>query len=47
MHQLYTRDAPLNPNFVGSGWSYTDEAGHYEFIAIKPGNYSFRPSENR
>jgi protocatechuate 3,4-dioxygenase beta subunit len=31
--------APLDENFLGSGRVLTDDAGHYEFITVKPGAY--------
>lgn len=36
---LDTRDAPLDPNFLGNGRTATDEAGRYVFFTIKPGAY--------
>jgi protocatechuate 3,4-dioxygenase, beta subunit len=32
-------DAPLDPNFTGFGRTFTDDAGAYRFITIKPGSY--------
>lgn len=46
VHKLDSWDAPLDPNFVGSGWTHTDENGNYEFITIMPGNYCWKPEEN-
>lgn len=36
---LDTRDAPLDPNFVGNGRTRTDGEGRYAFFTIKPGAY--------
>jgi protocatechuate 3,4-dioxygenase beta subunit len=32
-------EAPLDPNFVGIGRTFTDEDGGYRFVTIKPGAY--------
>lgn len=47
IHKLDSWDAPLDPNFVGCGWTHTDENGVYEFTTIKPGNYSWKPDINQ
>ena len=39
-------DAPLDPNFTGSGRAFTDVAGHYRFNTIKPGAYPWRNHAN-
>ncbi|RZW03389.1 MAG: protocatechuate 3,4-dioxygenase subunit beta [Rhodobacteraceae bacterium] len=31
--------APLDPNFGGCGRALTDEAGHFDFMTIRPGAY--------
>jgi protocatechuate 3,4-dioxygenase beta subunit len=36
---LDTRDAPLDPDFVGNGRTRTDDDGRYAFFTIKPGAY--------
>jgi protocatechuate 3,4-dioxygenase beta subunit len=36
---LDTRDAPLDPDFVGNGRTRTDAEGRYAFFTIKPGAY--------
>lgn len=36
---LDTRDAPLDPNFLGNGRTRTDAEGRYAFFTIKPGAY--------
>lgn len=38
-HVKDTYFAPLDPNFGGCGRTLTDEAGHYEFMTIRPGAY--------
>jgi protocatechuate 3,4-dioxygenase beta subunit len=38
-HQRDQHDAPLDPNFVGTGKMMTDDEGRYRFITIKPGPY--------
>jgi protocatechuate 3,4-dioxygenase beta subunit len=38
-HEGDRHDAPLDPNFAGSGRTVTDEAGRYRFITIMPGHY--------
>lgn len=39
IHRVDTHDAPLDPNFLGSGRCLTDENGCYRFYTIKPGAY--------
>jgi protocatechuate 3,4-dioxygenase beta subunit len=38
--------APLDPNFLGTGRTLTDENGFYRFTTIKPGAYPWRNHEN-
>lgn len=38
-HPIDRRDAPLDPDFVGSGRVLTDAAGRYGVFTIKPGAY--------
>lgn len=38
-HQRDKHDAPLDPNFFGSGKMLTDGDGRYRFVTIKPGPY--------
>ena len=35
-------DAPLDPNFVGAGRTFTDDEGRYRFVTIKPGAYPWQ-----
>jgi protocatechuate 3,4-dioxygenase beta subunit len=39
-------DAPLDPNFHGGGRVFSDEAGRYRFISIKPGAYPWPNHHN-
>jgi len=41
-HKVDTWDAPLDPNFTGSGKALTDEHGSYCFKTIKPGPYPWK-----
>ncbi|MEO0503384.1 MAG: protocatechuate 3,4-dioxygenase subunit beta [Pseudomonadota bacterium] len=38
-HVKDTYFAPLDPHFGGCGRTLTDDAGHFEFMTIKPGAY--------
>ncbi len=38
-HVVDNHDAPLDPNFTGTGRAMTDAEGNYKFITIKPGAY--------
>ena len=39
IHKTDQHDAPLDPNFRGSGRCVTDAQGRYKFYSIKPGAY--------
>jgi protocatechuate 3,4-dioxygenase beta subunit len=39
-------DAPLDPNFHGNGRVFTDAAGRYRFMTIKPGAYPWPNHHN-
>ncbi|WP_339779079.1 protocatechuate 3,4-dioxygenase subunit beta [uncultured Thalassospira sp.] len=39
VHKIDQHNAPLDPNFRGSGRCMSDENGHYVFYTIKPGAY--------
>lgn len=39
IHKAEIHDAPLDPNFLGSGRLLTDNEGNYSFYTIKPGAY--------
>lgn len=45
-HKNDQHDAPLDPNFTGTGRTMTDEQGHYRFITIRPGAYPWRNHPN-
>lgn len=45
-HEGDTHDAPLDPNFHGSGRVFTDDQGRYRFVTIKPGAYPWRNHHN-
>ncbi len=38
-HKRDTHDAPLDPNFTGTGRTMTDAHGNYRFLTIRPGAY--------
>ncbi|MFD2261427.1 protocatechuate 3,4-dioxygenase subunit beta [Lacibacterium aquatile] len=46
IHARDQHDAPLDPNFTGSGRVVTDENGNYSFTSIKPGAYPWRNHAN-
>lgn len=39
VHKIDQHDAPLDPNFLGTGRCLTDGEGNYKFYTIKPGAY--------
>lgn len=39
VHKVDQHDAPLDPNFLGTGRCMTDSRGNYKFYTIKPGAY--------
>lgn len=39
VHKVDQHDAPLDPNFLGTGRCLTDQHGNYVFYTIKPGAY--------
>ncbi|QDK77208.1 protocatechuate 3,4-dioxygenase subunit beta [Spirosoma sp. KCTC 42546] len=39
VHKVDQHDAPLDPNFLGTGRVLTDAEGNYRFYTIKPGAY--------
>lgn len=42
MHKIDQHDAPLDPNFYGTGRMLTDKDGVYRFTTIRPGAYPWR-----
>ena len=45
-HKNDNHDAPLDPNFSGTGRMMTDANGNYRFVSIKPGAYPWRNHPN-
>lgn len=45
-HRQDTHEAPLDPNFVGTGRALTDREGRYRFTTIRPGAYPWRNHQN-
>ena len=45
-HRNDNHDAPLDPNFSGTGRVLTDKDGRYRFVTIKPGAYPWRNHPN-
>jgi protocatechuate 3,4-dioxygenase beta subunit len=45
-HEADQHDAPLDPNFTGSGRMLTDAEGRYRFVTIRPGAYPWGNHEN-
>jgi protocatechuate 3,4-dioxygenase beta subunit len=45
-HPGDSHDAPLDPNFHGSGRVFTDGEGRYSFITIRPGAYPWPNHKN-
>lgn len=45
-HIQDTHDAPLDPNFLGTGRTLTDGDGQYRFVTIRPGAYPWRNHSN-
>ena len=46
IHKVDQHDAPLDPNFRGSGRCVTDDEGRYKFMTIKPGAYPWGNHHN-
>ena len=45
-HGVDNHDAPLDPNFSGTGRAITDTDGRYQFVTIMPGRYPFQNHYN-
>lgn len=45
-HKRDQHDAPLDPNFTGTGRTLTDAQGNYRFVTIRPGAYPWRNHPN-
>ncbi len=46
LHKWDQHDAPLDPNFLGVGQTFTDEHGRYRFVTIRPGAYPWKNHPN-
>ena len=46
LHEVDQHNAPLDPNFTGTGQTLTDENGLYRFVTIRPGAYPWRNHDN-
>lgn len=46
VHKVDRHDAPLDPNFLGTGRCMTDARGNYKFYTIKPGAYPWGNHHN-
>ena len=46
LHTIDQHDAPIDPNFTGSGRMLTDDEGRYLVVTIKPGAYPWRNHHN-
>jgi protocatechuate 3,4-dioxygenase beta subunit len=46
LHAVDRHDAPLDPNFKGSGHAVTDAEGRYGFVTIRPGAYPWANHPN-
>jgi len=45
-HENDQHNAPLDPNFAGTGRCMTNDKGEYRFLTIKPGAYPWRNHPN-
>jgi protocatechuate 3,4-dioxygenase beta subunit len=45
-HAVDDHDAPIDPNFTGTGRVLTDAEGRYRFVTVKPGAYPWRNHYN-
>lgn len=46
LHERDQHNAPLDPNFTGSGQVLTDAEGSYSIVTIRPGEYPWRNHYN-
>lgn len=46
LHKRDQHNAPLDPNFTGSGHTLTDAEGRYRFVTIRPGAYPWGNHHN-
>jgi protocatechuate 3,4-dioxygenase beta subunit len=45
-HRVDRHEAPLDPNFTGTGRAVTDAEGRFRFVTVKPGAYPWGNHEN-
>jgi protocatechuate 3,4-dioxygenase beta subunit len=45
-HDVDKHNAPLDPNFTGTGHTLTDADGYYRFVTIRPGEYPWKNDSN-
>jgi protocatechuate 3,4-dioxygenase beta subunit len=45
-HDVDKHNAPLDPNFTGTGHTLTDADGRYRFVTIRPGEYPWGNHSN-
>ena len=45
-HRWDQHNAPLDPNFTGTGHTLTDDEGRYRFVTIRPGAYPWKNGAN-
>ena len=45
-HDVDQHNAPLDPNFTGTGHTMTDADGNYRFVTVRPGEYPWRNHNN-
>jgi protocatechuate 3,4-dioxygenase beta subunit len=45
-HAVDQHNAPLDPNFAGTGHTLTDDTGNFRFITVRPGAYPWRNHYN-
>jgi protocatechuate 3,4-dioxygenase beta subunit len=46
LHKWDQHHAPLDPNFIGLGRTFTDSEGLYRFITVRPGAYPWKNHAN-
>lgn len=46
IHAKDTWDAPIDPNFTGTGRAITDAEGRYRFVTVRPGAYPWGNHHN-
>jgi protocatechuate 3,4-dioxygenase, beta subunit len=46
LHKIDQHNAPLDPNFTGTGHALTDSQGRYRFVTVRPGAYPWGNHHN-